>query len=428
MNEKINVKGISMIDKIGEGSQGEVWHVRKDGRDYAMKRYSEQSATQDQRAIIQHLIQTGPPAKYASRFAWPLELVESVEGEFIGYLMPLIDTTQYISFEEIECGLARHPGFKPISIACRQLAECFRELHVEGFCCRDISKGNFMFNPKTGDVIICDNDNIAVDNSGKSDVLGTPEYMAAEVVLGIADPSTITDQHSLSVLLFILLCAGNPFHGSREHNIHILDGVASEYLYGSEPVFVFDPVDRSNSLPDEPGYRHVAKYWSILPMAIQRLFIKAFTKGTKDPSTRITAVEWISALTHLEGLLHRCSCGAENFWDPERQDQQICWNKGCSVNFPKKLYITGKSNAALLVYPGQTITSTHLGEISNTMEVGKMEKHPNDSSLSLLRNKTTETWNAELGNEQVEVPPQKAIPLHTGIAIKTANHEMIVYP
>lgn len=421
MDNLENISGITPVGKLDEGGQGEIWHVRQNDRDRALKRYHKESATAEQRAIIEHLIQTGAPSGIAHRFAWPLEIVQLADGSFIGYLMPLIDISRFISFEDIEAGDAPHPGFRVLFELCRQLAECFRKLNIEGLCYCDISKNNFFFSPETGEVILCDNDNIVVDNSGMGGALGTPEYMAPEVVKNESKPSTVSDQHSLSVLLFLLLCGGNPFHGLMEHNIHVFDGDASEYIYGQEALFVFDPSDARNRLPDIPGYRHVGAFWEILPRHVQELFLRAFVQGSHNPAMRVTAMEWMEMFSQMSALLRVCSCGAENFMET---GQHPCWN--CGELLALRLCIEGGTDVP--VEPGQQLNPIHFGESSAQYAIGEMEPHPNSPSLVLLRNRTAEAWSAMLGGERVQVESARAIPLHPGIRIRIKNRELSVVP
>lgn len=429
MTTNIKIPGLNIIKKLGEGGQGEVFHVQQAGKDFALKLYNEHSATKDQRAIIKHLVDSGPPgSECAGRFAWPQALVDIPGSKQFGYLMPLIAMSQYTTLANVEAGRVPHPGFAIMAEVGRQLAEAFRMMHIGGYCCRDISANNFLFCAKTGNVVICDNDNVIVDKQNIGSILGTPQFIAPEVIMGNARPSTVTDQHSLAVLLFMLLCGGHPLHGQREYNIKIFDSVAAQEIYGRNPVFVFDPDKGSNRLPNEPGYRHVAKHWKVLPTEIRNLFTKAFTTGLQNPAARVTDLEWKNALSRMLGQRHICSCGAENFWDPHRKEQRACWHRGCSVAFPGKLYINGGTSAALLTKPGQRLTSLHFGEKSSATLIGEMEKHPSDASLVLLRNKTGETWNALLGNQQMDVPTGRAIPLHPGITIKVLQHELAVYP
>ena len=84
-----------------------------------------------------------------------------------------------------------------------------------GLCYADISFGNVFLEPNSGAVQICDNDNVAIDGAGTG-VLGTPYFMAPEVVRGEAVPSVPTDRFSLAVLLFCLLTRHHPLLGARE--------------------------------------------------------------------------------------------------------------------------------------------------------------------------------------------------------------------
>lgn len=426
MEPKIKIPGLIIDSKIAQGGQGEVFAVRENGQPLALKLYFEKNATPEQRQIIQELVQSGPPeTRSPGSFIWPTKLVELPDGKRFGYLMPLIDMSRYITLAHIESGRVRHPGYETLIRYCCRLAECFRDLHIEGLCYRDISKYNVMFSPETGDVVICDNDNIVINKHGPGKISGTTQFMAPEVILHKARPSTATDHHSLSILLFMTLFGGNPFHGIMEHGIHIFDRNAAEYLYGHKPVFVFDPHDSSNRLPDLPGYRHVKTQWMIFPEDIRRLFIRAFTSGLRNPADRVTDVEWMSAFTKLLGRLHVCTCGAENFWEPARKEQRRCWNKSCAVNYPGKLVIGDKSS--VLIKSGQQITSLHFGEKAASKSVGKIVPHPSAASTFVLQNTTEAPWVATSGSKQVEVPVGKGIVLRPGIRTTVMQQELAVY-
>ncbi len=422
------IPGLEIEEKLGEGGQGEVFRVKQDGRACALKLYSESSSTPEQRSIISFQIQEGNPAAgCADKFAWPEKIIDLPEKKRFGYTMPLIDTGKFITLGDIKSGRVAHPGYGIMAEVGRQLAECFRELHIAGYCYRDISENNFYLSPDSGDVIICDNDNVMIDKHELGNIIGTMQFVAPEVILGQERPSTVTDQHSLACLLFLMMCGGHPLNGMNEYNVRVYDAVAAQHLYGHNPIFVFDPKDRSNALPDARGYRHVAAHWAVLPRQMKELFVKAFTIGLKNPAKRVTEIEWKHAFSQLLGQRHVCGCGAENFWDPARRDQ-ICWHRQCRLGFPPKLYAEGTSVSALLVKPGQILTSMHLGEKSSSSVVAVIEKHPSDSTLCLLRNKTAKTWSAEYDTQRIDVPPQKAIPLHPGIRINIANHKISVHP
>src|SRR5205823_3368245 len=121
------------------------------------------------------------------------------------------------------------------------------------------------------------------NRTNKGGVLGTPDFMAPEVVRGEALPSNKTDLYSLSVLLFYMLMIGHPLLGKRILNIRCWDAAARELLFGKEPVFIFDPSDDSNAAIDmahdptgEAGGTALM-YWAIYPQALRNTFTKAFT-------------------------------------------------------------------------------------------------------------------------------------------------------
>ena len=80
----------------------------------------------------------------------------------------------------------------------------------------------YFLSQRWGEALICDNDNVTIDNSPTSEVLGTSHFMAPEIVRGEALPSTKTDLFSLAVLLFYMFMFHHPLEGKREADIHVL--------------------------------------------------------------------------------------------------------------------------------------------------------------------------------------------------------------
>ncbi len=208
------MRQLHVIKKLGEGTQGEVYLVSGPQGYQAVKWYKPDQATPDQRAAILYLVRTGPPYGAAGRrFIWPLDLVTLENSDQFGYLMMRIDMTRFAELGEIWAHLKPVPNFSALSEISYQLANSYRALHLSGHCYRDISAGNLMFDPVTGDILICDNDNVGVNRQSRCQVWGTMEYMAPEIIQCRVDPSTQTDLHSLAVLLFYLWVWHHPFHG-----------------------------------------------------------------------------------------------------------------------------------------------------------------------------------------------------------------------
>jgi len=421
-------QNIEMMEKVAEGGQGEVYRARVDKNNYALKMYFESAATPEQRSIILHLLSKGLPASaIANNFVLPIALVEDESSRRFGYLMDWVDPTRFVSLAKVKSGEIPHPGYGIIAEICRKLAESYRLMHGEGYCYRDISEANFFMDLKTAEIRIIDNDNCMVDNVHVGSIEGTAGFMAPEVQRGEALPSTVTDQHSLAVLLFILWHWHHPLHGLKESNISCYDLPAQDLLYGYKPVFIFDPHDRSNALPNEAGYRAVPVHWNVLPAFMRRLFTQAFTKGLHEPAARVTDLEWIHSFSRLKDLLHICpDCHAENFYDPEETSRQLCWNRQCLLQFPMKLALKNNPENSLLVRPGKKLTTSLLGRKSSIQIIGQIEEYPDDKTLCLLRNKTATTWVAKSGNDSIAIPKNKGIVLYPGIHLQIENSDLIV--
>jgi serine/threonine protein kinase len=152
-------------------------------------------------------------------------------------------------------------------------------------------------------VRICDNDNVAVTGTAGGGVLGTPRFMAPEIVRGEARPSTDTDLFSLAVLLFYMFALNHPLEGQKEAEIRCFDLPAMNKLYGFEPRFIFDPDDDANR--PVPGYHDNALlFWPLYPPFLRDLFTRAFTAGLRDPKNgRVRESEWRKAFVQLRDAI-----------------------------------------------------------------------------------------------------------------------------
>lgn len=293
---------------LGGGTQGEVYHALLGNQDWALKWYRPGFDGPEQRESLRLLVAKGSPC---DRFLWPEMVVEQEGIPGFGYLMPLREA-RFQRFNRLLCHHGDHP-VRLLATVGFELANSFWQLHCKGLCYCDISGSNLFFDPQTGEIRICDNDNVGVDGHTRPGVAGTLEFMAPEVVRGEAPPSIVTDLHSLAVLLFHLFLLHHPLEGMRENAIHCLDLAAKEYLYGEAPLFIFDPDDHANA-PHPVRHATVLANWPFYPRFLQDLFVRSFTEGLRDPANgRVRETEWRAAMVRLRDTAFGCPCGAENF-------------------------------------------------------------------------------------------------------------------
>jgi predicted RNA-binding Zn-ribbon protein involved in translation (DUF1610 family) len=164
----------------------------------------------------------------------------------------------------------------------------------------------------------------------------------------------MTDLHSLAVVLFQILVVQHPLVGKRELDMPLHIGNNHSLFYGHNPVFIFDPEDRSNELL--PGYREYEAalyYWPIYPQFIRDSFMQAFTTGLRDPDNgRVGDAEWRWEFARLRDCIFYCpGCGEESFLDAEAVKaaegrMQACRNCGGVPPIPPYIRI-GKNRVVL---------------------------------------------------------------------------------
>lgn len=429
---------ISVSELISQGAQGEIYVASAGGQKFALKWYTNINAAPT-KEHIQGLASRGAPDE---RFVWPIALAFDPEDQKrYGYVMPLLGA----KFKGITGLMTRkvEPTFRALTIAAANLADAFLKLHINGFCYRDISNGNVLFDPEQGDIRIIDNDNVTVNKDENATVLGTPRYMAPEIVCGqssdsapIVYPSTQTDLYSLSVLLFYMLFIHHPLEGRKEWEIHAMDIAAMNKLFGKEPVYIFDPEDKSNR-PVMGEQDNPLIYRDIYPQFVLELFERAFTDGIRDPiNGRIEESTWRNNLILLHDSIIYCSsssCQAENFYDREKLKKKLpltCWSCGKTIPLPSRLKIG--SNYIIMLTHSTRLYPHHL----IPMEKGNLSKplatvnpHPSKPGLFGLKNETSSSWFISTGKDAVkEVAPGRSLNLTKNMKINfgTADGEIRV--
>lgn len=375
-----------ILEPLGEGGQGEVYLVLAGGKQYALKLYKEPPHP-DFCYNLRNNVERGKPS---DTFLWPQAVLQ--DGEIFGYLMDL-RPKNYVSFVSYLTGRNKFRNVSTLLHWCIELCLSFKRLHEMGYSYQDLNDGSFFFDPDTGDLLICDNDNVTADKKNLG-ILGKMRYMAPEIVRGDTDPRTgerqmpdvHSDRFSLAVILFMTLCLGNPYEGERLKEYMLLDEKAEYELYGKAPVFVYHKTDKSNR-PIRGYHSGVLRRWPLLPLYIKEAFHRTFVDGLSDRENgRTTELEWLRLLTRYRDELITCSCGyqyAAGLDDRAvREECPLCKAKN-GVDYP--LLSVGKSR--LLLMPGKKLYAPHLDKCSSAYNeaVGEVIRNKNDPSLWGIR-------------------------------------------
>lgn len=206
---------------------------------------------------------------------------------------------------------------------CIKIARAVRRLHAAGLAHSDLSYNNVLVDPATGSACIIDCDGLVVPGKYPPDVVGTPDFIAPEVIetqkLRIDDPgrflpSIYTDRHALAVLIYMYLLNRHPLRGGKVWDI---DPVIDESLsMGAKALFIEHPSNRTNRpkiqqlAPSELPQGDINRLpYSICGPYLQNLFNRAFIDGLHDRSKRPSAAEWEEALIKTTDLTQPCQNG-----------------------------------------------------------------------------------------------------------------------
>ncbi len=415
--------------KLGEGGQGVVYRVNYQGRPLALKWYfgnklSNPNIFYDN---ILNNIKSGAPT---SAFLWPMELTRNpfntknkpadLTEDSYGYLMEL-RPQEYKEFSQFLLAKVRFSSLKAIANAALNIVNGFRELHAKGYSYQDLNDGNFFVNPVNGDVLICDNDNVAPYGKALG-IAGKCRYMAPEVVMGKKLPDSHTDRFSLAVVLYLLLFLNHPLEGKATLCPCLTEELERKF-YGTDPIFVYDSTNDTNR-PVRGVHSNEIKLWPLYPRFVREAFQKAFSREAmvgRDATHRMTERDWQKIFVSLRDSICRCpSCGEETYTEAEDPTYK-CIN--CGHEF-KRLPVLNVKKYSVVLSAGQKVYECHTDTDSSDFwkETGEVVASKMNPAALGLRNNSGKDWQAVLPNGNSKVfHTGEVIKIGAGITIKFGN-------
>lgn len=278
-------------------------------------------------------------------FCWPTQLVERYDGR-IGVLMPVYHSRfffQHGSINDDFLGIRGKEkqgkwfasannrnsfldqrergnwlGYLRVSIL---ISRALRRLHAAGLAHSDLSYKNILVDPVQGQACLIDLDGLVVPGKYPPDVIGTPDFIAPEVMrtaglsrheAGKNLPCINTDRHALAVLIYMYLLLRHPLRGDKVHDAS--DPQRDESLaMGERALFIEHPDNQSNRLnPDDakpselPWKDTDALPYRITGPYLTTLFERALIEGLHQPQLRPSADEWEQALVKTVDLIQPC--------------------------------------------------------------------------------------------------------------------------
>ena len=378
----------------------------------------------------------------------------SINDDFLGIKGQEKQGKWYASAKNLNKFLApeeKGDWFKYFQI-CIRISRAVKRLHAAGLAHSDLSYKNVLIDPTTGQAAIIDIDGLVVPGKFPPDVLGTPDFIAPEVMaskhLPIKDPgrklpSIATDRYALAVMIYMYLLYRHPLRGGK---VNDMDSTKDEELsMGIKALFVEHPTDRSNRVkisqlhpsslpqgdPEKMPYTFCGPY-------LKELFNKAFIDGLHNPSLRPTANEWEDALLKTVDLMQPCQ--NPNCWHKwfvfENTTKPKC--PFCGTEYKGQLpvlnlYYSPKAgvfkpeNYRLMVYNKQLLYMWHVNKYVSANEKTSAEQkipvgdfHFHNGKWILINRRLTSLYDKDI-NKKIEIG--EAVELSEGKRILLTTEE-----
>ncbi len=413
-------RNVRVIDHVRRASQKDIYRVECGGRQLALKWFDKNAfgghRLDDIRDSLRRQAELGP---LGQSLLWPLDVTREVNGSF-GYLEELVRPEEYADLLALFRETNRFPSMSVAIDACLDVVSAFRRVHEVGYSFQAVNYETVLVDPRTGRVLVVADTNVLPE--GAATWQGGPHvFMAPERAVNYYSSATVraaSDLHSIAAIVFRLLLRQDPLFGKRyESRPSDVDWVIWESeIYGSNPLFVFDPDDTSNGLTDD-SRGDALRLWPILPERMRAFFCRAFSQeALHDPSKRPSELEWMRELVLLRSELVRCSCGTETFRDGAKPIR--CTNCGRMCECKLRIDVGG---VQIPIEGDVRIHRCQLKSVRTAKEALDQQllvtRSPQDPAQLLLRNVSGHPWYTELRGRVQSVNPGQSIQATDGLGL-----------
>ncbi len=397
-----------VLSILGKGGQGTVYEVSFENKKYALKYYHSDSNLG--KAFYDNLasnIKKGAPNE---SFLWPLKITEIENGRF-GYLMKL-RPANYTVLTKWFRGKIKFSSYETLIKASINIVQGFRILHNNGYSYQDLNDGGFFIDFNTGDVLICDNDNVAPYGVNLG-IGGKQRYMAPEIVVGANVPDKISDRFSMALILFRMFFIEHPLEGTYSTPPCMTKAFQRKY-YGEEPIYIMDPKDKRNR-PIKGNDKNLRYFWSVYPEYFKKAFERSFSREClHKKAPRLIEKEWLDVLFRLKGdLIHCPKCGEELF--ASEGASQFCPDCKHKFQVPYELVL---NNVTIPLFDGSKIMLRHVDTSSEDMttQIAEVVRNKNNSKLFGIKNISEYNWHTCIKDQPAKmIKKNEAVPVLDGI-------------
>jgi DNA-binding helix-hairpin-helix protein with protein kinase domain len=307
----------SVADLIGKGGEGEVYAIK--GRSgLAVKIYNTRLRAKREDKV-RAMVGEGLAVK-TDLIAYPGDVVTDPSGNFLGFVMRLV--SGYRPLHELYSPKSRQRHFPKAAYrfivhAALNVARAVGKVHQTGCIIGDLNHSGVLV-AQDATVALIDADSFQFSLNGKSYpcVVGVPDFTPPELHgknLASIQRTIEHDNFGLAVALFHLLFMGRHPYAGRYNGPDISMGDAI-----AQNRFAYSLTRQAETQTTPPPGSLTL---DMFPDVISRAFETAFGLS---PGARPTALDWIHALSSLEGLLKHCSKVKTHYYPSNAGDCVWC--------------------------------------------------------------------------------------------------------
>lgn len=375
----------SLEKRLGGGGEGDVYEINGKhdlvAKIYKDSKFISTPGIPNPRKELKEKIETmldQPVEPYINNVlsvAWPQDILLDSNGEFVGYVMPRVNSTHQIfaaSRERERKQLFPSYTWKTAVLIARNLALTVKRIHAVNAIVGDMNPNNIMLDNK-GHVTIIDTDSFNIKNQRTGKVykcnVGVSEMLPPELQgKNLGDSGSMftqeSDNFALAIHIFKLLMNNcHPFGSigmSKSQSAAAGNPIVHNIATGKCP-YVTNGV--GNVSPDAPDIM-------MLPTEIRQLIDRAFkytVTSALDPQViqnRPTAQEWQRALDHLyKSQLSVCLNDSSHVWPIGYPDCPWCKKAAKTVNYGNMGTVSSQNTIS---YSNYTYKSAHQSRQTTT--------------------------------------------------------------
>lgn len=291
---------VSVAELIGKGGEGEVYAIK--GRSGLAVKIYNTSLRAKREDKVRAMVGEGLAVK-TDLVAYPGDVVTDRRGNFLGFVMRLV--SGYRPLHELYSPKSRQRHFPKadyrfIVHAALNVARAVGKVHQTGCVIGDLNHSGVLV-ARDATVALIDADSFQFSLNGKSYpcVVGVPDFTPPELHgknLASAQRTIEHDNFGLAVAIFHLLFMGRHPYAGRYNgpDISMGDAIAKNR-------FAYSLTRQAETQTTPPPGSLIL---DMFPDVMSHAFEKAFGLS---PGARPTALDWIHALSSLEGSLNHCS-------------------------------------------------------------------------------------------------------------------------